>query len=117
MATQIWVNSGPGIGQVAIIWTNVDFPLKSFIAIHMTAISQQVPMLSFCIMSLKITLKIIAIYPRGQWINVMNVCPVDNVRDIYHINQSHIMNRQYSLGSCLINGPPGDLDEILHMHF
>ena len=40
----------------AITWTNVDFSLVRFLVIHLRAVSQWVPKLLFCIMSLCITL-------------------------------------------------------------
>ena len=53
----------------AIAWTNVEFP---FCGIHLRAISQQVPKILYCIMSLKIRLlELNAKFPRSQRVKAL----------------------------------------------
>ena len=65
LSDAIWWH-GSGLQHQA--WTNVDFSFVRFCGILLRAISQRVPKLLLCIMSLKI--KLLKLSTRGQWVNV-----------------------------------------------
>ena len=78
MATEIYANNGSGNGLFAwghqtIIWNNIDFSLAKFRAIHQRAISQQVPKLLFCIMSLKFILLKITDWQHVQGVKELKI--------------------------------------------
>ena len=69
MATGLPDGTKPGT-KLMITWTNVDFSLMRFCGIRLRAISQQIPKLLFCIISLKI--KITATFPKDQWVHQLD---------------------------------------------
>ena len=57
----------------AITWTNVDWSSVKSSDIHIRTISQEMPEPSITKVRLKITLKILFRFPRGQWVNTMTI--------------------------------------------
>ena len=61
----------------AIAWTNADFWLVEFCAIHLIAISHEVPKLLFCNDIGNCTFKFTTTSPRGQWVNIKTSADIE----------------------------------------
>ena len=73
----------------AVTWTNVDLSLVRFCGIHLRAISQQVPELLFCTMSLKIIfLKSLPHFPGFKDLkNYHKYIPLFNMYSFFHFTR------------------------------